>query len=100
VDPVVLGAARADDDDRRADALGSRALDDAPAVALRQHQVEHAGIGCLIAESGETLLALRHPPRVESRGPEMVDHRLRHDRVVLDDQHLGHTGNHGSQADG
>src|SRR6266536_1059827 len=36
VHAVVLGPARADDDDRRADPLGASALDHAPAVALRE----------------------------------------------------------------
>src|SRR6266536_1696619 len=36
VHAVVLGPARADDDDRRADPLGAGALDHAPAVALRE----------------------------------------------------------------
>src|ERR1051326_3674823 len=42
VNAIVLGAAGADDDDRRADALRARVLVHAPAVALRQHQGGHA----------------------------------------------------------
>ena len=53
VDPVVLGAARADDDDRRADPLAARLLDHAPAVDAGQHQVEDADVGLLVAEPGE-----------------------------------------------
>ena len=50
VHAVVLGAARGDDDDRRADPLGPRGLDQLPAVELRQHQVEHADVGVLEAQ--------------------------------------------------
>ena len=92
VDAVVLRAARADDDDRRPDALGPRALDHAPAVALRQHQVEDDDVGRLVAERGQALLALRRPPGLVPGGGEVVDHRLGDDLVVFDDQDLGHTG--------
>ena len=50
VDTVVLGATRGDDDDRRADALGARRLDELPAVQLGEHQVEHADVRVLEAE--------------------------------------------------
>src|SRR5688572_732963 len=56
VDAVVLGAAGADDDDRRADSLAARLLDHAPAVHARKHQVEHADVGLLVAETGEPRL--------------------------------------------
>src|SRR2546423_2918693 len=90
VDPVVLGAAGADDDDRRADAVAARSLDDAPAVGLRDHQVEDADVGPLVAEAREPLLALRHPERVEARRRQVPRHALADDLVVLDDEHLGH----------
>jgi hypothetical protein len=45
VHAVLLAAAGADDDDRRADALGARGLDQLPAVEERHHQVEHADVG-------------------------------------------------------
>src|SRR2546421_3200385 len=90
MDPVVLGAARADDDDRRADAVAARSLDDAPAVGLRDHQVEDADVGPLVAEAREPLLALRPPERVEARRRQVPRHALADDLVVLDDEHLGH----------
>src|SRR5207248_2923230 len=42
VDAVVLGPARRDDDDRRADTFGAYGFDQLPAVEAGQHQVEHA----------------------------------------------------------
>src|SRR5918999_2458202 len=53
VDAVVLGPAGADDDDRRADALGARRLDHAPAVPAGKHEVEHADVGMLVAQARE-----------------------------------------------
>ena len=88
VDPVVLGAARADDDDRRADPLAARLLDHAPAVDAREHQVEHADVGLLVAEPREAGLAVRDADRVEPGGGQVARHPLGDDVVVLDDQHL------------
>ena len=67
VHPVVLGAARADRDDGRADALRARSLDQPPAVEPGQHHVEHEDVGPLVAQPREALLAVRHPERVEDR---------------------------------
>ena len=62
VHAVVLGAAGADDDDRRADALGARGLlDEAPAVEAGQHQVEHEDVGALVAQPREPVLARGRP---------------------------------------
>ena len=66
---VVLGAARRDDDDRRADPLGARRLDQLPAVELRQHQVEHADVGVLEPEARQPELAAADDDRVETRRP-------------------------------
>ena len=90
VDPVVLGAARADDDDRRADPLAARLLDHAPAVDAGEHQVEHADVGLLVAEPGEPGLAVRDADGVEAGGGQVPRHALGDDVVVLDDQHLRH----------
>ena len=87
---VVLRAARADDEDRRADPLASDGLDQLPAVEPWQHQIEHADAGLLVPEPCKTLLAVRHPHRVEPRGGEVAGHSLRDNLVVLDDEHLGH----------
>ena len=50
VHAVVLGAAGADDEDRRADALAARLLDQRPAVEAGKHQVEHEHVRPLVAE--------------------------------------------------
>ena len=88
--PVVLGAARADDDDRRADPLAARRLDQVPAVPLGQHQVEDADVRALEAQPRQPRLAARHPERVEAGRFQAPRHALGDDLVVLDDQHLGH----------
>ena len=90
VHAVVLGAAGRDDDDRRADSLAARLLDHLPAVEAGQHQVEHADVGPLEAQPGETGLAVRDAHRVEAGGLQMARHALGDDVVVLDDQDLRH----------
>ena len=86
VHAVVLRPARRDDDDRRADSLGAGGLDQLPAVELRQHQVEHADVGRLEAETGQPELAAADDERVEAGGGEMTCHRVGDHVVVLDDQ--------------
>ena len=90
VDAVVLGAARGDDDDRRADSLAPRLLDHLPAVEAGQHQVEHADVRPLVAQPRKAGLAVRDPDGVEPRRLEMTRHPLGDQVVVLDDQDLRH----------
>ena len=90
VHAVVLGAARGDDDDRRADPLGARRLDQLPAVELGQHQVEHADVGVLEPEAREPELAAADDDRIEPGRDEMARHPVGDHVVVLDDQDLGH----------
>jgi len=91
VHAVVLGAASRDDDDRGADPLAPHRLDQLPAVDAGQHQVEHAGVGLLVAEPRQSLVAVADPDRVEAGSAEMAGHPLGDHLVVLDDQHLRHT---------
>ena len=86
----MLGAARRDDDDRRADPLGPRRLDQLPAVELGQHQVEDADVRVLVAQAGEPELAAADDDRVEAGGHEVAGHAVRDHVVVFDDQDLGH----------
>ena len=86
VDPVVLGSARADDDDRGADALAARLLDHAPTVDAGEHQVEDADVGLLVAEPGQAGLAVRDRHRVQTGGAEVARHALGDHVVVLDDR--------------
>jgi hypothetical protein len=90
VHAVVLGPAGADDDDRRADPLGPGRLDQAPAVALRQHQVEDAHVRVLVPQACEPLLPAAGDHGVEALGRQMRGHPLCDHLVVLDDQHLRH----------
>ena len=90
VDAVVLGAAGADDDDRRADPFSARMLDHLPPVEPGQHQVEHADVRLLVAEAGEPGLAVRDADGVEAGHGQVPGHALGDDVVVLDDQHLHH----------
>ena len=90
VHAVVLGPARGDDHDRRADPLRARRLDQLPPVELGQHQVEHADVGVLEPEPGEPELAAADDDRVESRRRQVLGHPVRDHIVVLDDQDLGH----------
>ena len=92
VHAVVLGAARGDDDDRRADALAARLLDHLPAVEAGQHQVEHADVGTLEAQPGQAGLAVGDADGVEPGRLEVTRHALGDDVVVLDDQDLRHAG--------
>ena len=73
VDAVVLGAARTHDDDRRADPLLARRLEQPPAVEAGEHQVEHAHVGMLVAQPREARLALVHPDRVEAAATRWRD---------------------------
>ena len=91
VDPVVLGAAGADDDDRRADPLAARLLDHAPAVDAGEHQVEHADVRLLVAEPGQPGLPVRDADGIEPGSGQVTGHPLGDDVVVLDDQHFRHT---------
>ena len=86
----MLGAARRDDDDRRADPLAACLLDHLPAVEAGEHQVEDADVGALVAEPCEPRLAVRDPDRVEPGRLEVPRHPLGDDVVVLDDQDLRH----------
>src|SRR5581483_4313637 len=90
VDPVVLGAAGRDDDDRGADSLGANRLDHLPAVEAGQHQVEHAGVRLLVAEPRQALVAVADPDGVEAGGAQVTGDSLGDHLVVLDDQDLGH----------
>ena len=67
----MLGAAGRDDDDRRADPLVARGLDQLPAVEAREHQVEDADVGLLVAEPGEPLVAVAD--RRRRRSPRRRD---------------------------
>ena len=77
-----------DDDDRRADPLAARLLDHLPAVEPGEHEVEHADVGPLVAESCEARLAVRDADGVEPCRLEVPRHPLSDDVVVLDDQDL------------
>jgi hypothetical protein len=90
VHAVVLRPARADDDDRRADALAARRLDEPPAVDLREHEVEDADVRVLEAQAGEPLLALGDPDGVVPGGRKVPRHSLPDHLVVLDDENLRH----------
>src|SRR5918999_2605340 len=58
MDAVVLGAASADDDDRRPDPLGPGLLDQPPPVDAREHQVDDADVGTLEPQTGEPGLSV------------------------------------------
>ena len=90
VHAVVLGAARGDDDDRRADPLVARLLDHAPAVDAGEHEVEDADVGPLVAQTGEPGLAVRDPDGVEPGRLEVSRHPAGDDVVVFDDQDFRH----------
>ena len=90
VHSIVLGASGRDDDDRRADPFVARRLDQLPAVHARQHQVEDADVGPLVAQPRQPLRAVADRDRVESGGAEVPRHSLRDDFVVFDDEDLGH----------
>ena len=90
VHAVVLGPARGDDDDRRADPLGARRLDQLPPVELGEHQVEHADVRILVAEAREAELTAADDDRVEPGRNQVACHPVRDHVVVLDDQDLGH----------
>ena len=90
VHAVVLGAPRRDDDDRRADPLRARGLDQLPAVELGQHQVEHADVGVLEPQPRQPQLAAADDDRVEAGRGEVPRHAVRDHVVVLDDQDLPH----------
>src|SRR5437764_8567320 len=90
VDAVVLGPARADDDDRRADPFGARRLDQAPAVEPWQHQAEPDPVGRFVAEARQPDLAAAHGDGVEASAGEVLRHPRGDHLVVLDDQDLRH----------
>src|SRR5262245_41444184 len=54
---ILLRAARADDDDRRADPLAANCLDDLPAVDAGQHEIEDANIRLTVPEPRQARLA-------------------------------------------
>ena len=87
---VLLAAARAHDDNRGADALLARGFDDLPAVKLGKHQVEHANLRPLVAQTRQRSPAVAHPDRIEAGGAQVARHPIRDDLVVLDDQDLRH----------
>jgi hypothetical protein len=90
VDAVVLGPSRAHDEDRRADALGARRLDQPPAVHSGQHQVEDDDVGALVAQPRQAGLAARHEQGVEASLAEVRRHSAADHLVVLDDENLSH----------
>src|SRR5918992_3694664 len=92
VHAVVLRAARADDDDRRSDPLAAGLLDQPPAVDAREHQIDDAHIGPLEPESRQASVAVVDDRRIEAGSAQVRGHALGDDLVVLDDQHLRHTG--------
>jgi len=73
-----------------ADALAAHGLDQLPPVQAREHQVEHAGVGALVAKPCETELAALDCDGVESARFEMPRDPVRDHIVVLDDQHPRH----------
>ena len=89
--PVVLGAARRHDDDRRPDSLAAGVLDQLPAVGPREHQVDNADVRPLEAQPREAGGAVLDAYRVETGCREMVRHAVGDDGVVFDDQDLRHT---------
>src|SRR4051794_39572254 len=91
VDAVVLGAAGADDDDRRADPLCARGLDEAPAVEPGEHQIEHHDVWRLVAQSRQANLASADGDRVEAGPRQVLRHRRGDHVIVLHDQNLGHS---------
>ena len=90
VHAVVLGAARRDDDDRRADPFVARLLDHAPAVDAGEHEVEDADVRPLVAQTSEPGLAVRDPHGVEPSRLEVPRHPASDDVVVFDDQDFRH----------
>ena len=64
-DLVVLVAAGADGENRRHQALVAGALDQAPAIEARQHQVDDADVGTLEAQLAQALGAVIRPLDVE-----------------------------------
>ena len=90
VHAVVLGAARRDDDDRRADPFGARHLDQLPAVELRQHQVEHADVRVLVAQTREPELTAADDDGVETGSDEVACHPVCDHVVVFDNQDSRH----------
>ena len=87
---IVLGPPRRDDDDRRPDPLRAGGLDQLPAVELGQHQVEHADVRILEAETGQPELAAADDHRVVTCRHQVLGHPVGDHVVVLDDQDLGH----------
>ncbi len=90
MNPVVLRASRADDNDGRSDPLGACGLDHAPPVQAGEHQVEDADVGLLVPEPPKPELPLRHEERLEARGGEVLGHPLADHLVVLEDEDTVH----------
>ena len=90
VHAIVLRAAGAHDEDRRADALGASLLDQRPAVEAGEHQVEHEHVGPLVPKPGEPDLAGSNAHRVDACRVEVLRHALGDRVVVFDDEHFGH----------
>jgi hypothetical protein len=91
VHSVVLAAARAHDDDRRADPRRARRLDQLPAVERGKHEVDDADFRLFVPEPREAGHAVGDPTRLESCLGEMSRHALGDHVVVFDDQDFRHS---------
>ena len=91
MNPVVLRAPRADDDDRRGDPLGAGFLNHTPAVSFREHEIEYEDVRPFEPQPRETLLSLADHDGIEPGRRKMARHAVRDDGVILDDQDFGHT---------
>ena len=87
---VVLGAARADDHDRRLDALRAQRLGDPPAVGAGQHQVDHGHVGALVAELRDRAVAVLGDLDVHARAAQVRRHGVGDHVVVFGDQDSRH----------
>ncbi len=87
----MLCSPRGHDDDRRADPLVPRVLDQLPAVGPREHEVDDADVGPLEPQSCEAGGAVLHADGIKARLCEVPRHAVGDDGVVFDDQDLRHT---------
>src|SRR6476659_4433837 len=85
--PVVDGVLRAEDDDRRPDALVAEVLDEAQSVQLRQHQVDDRDVVRHRRRHMRAGLAIRRVIDRESPFLETLDEEVGDRQIVFDDEH-------------
>ncbi len=87
---VMLGAARAHDDDGDADSFAAGRFDQSPSVNAGEHEVQHADVGSFKAQSRKSRLALADPRRVKPGRGKVPGHALPNKLVVFNYEYLAH----------